>query len=439
MPSQYSLAEWRRWIFIIALAMGIMASPETLVLSANGMGRIGWLYFAAVLVFAGVYLLFAGRYNSFYSSAGAEISGLVETFPRHVIFVLTIYGRCFFAVTAGTMVLARAGYVFNEHFVLWFPNLAFSFALLGVLCLVNIISPRISMYLQAIFLTVFVVGLVVLIAAGFTNPAGWSVPQETVASTGLTGWRPFLMAVFLFLGFEAAYMRMENGEVAETGKGVYLTIILFMLILGLWLTVSYLYVPAGRLAITTVPYATAARAIMGDTGAKVISLVILAGSIMAVNALLIVSASVLQQWSHFHMLPRFLNFPENRPVFPMLITTAAIAGMMAAGQAGYDETVSRMWSAAYIWLAVYAMSLWAEGRLIPDNKESGGKLKGLRRFMGPVVGLVAILLILTDKNWKDYVWFMSISLVVLFFISVSWSYISGRRPDVESGATPDKH
>jgi hypothetical protein len=49
-----------------------------------------------------------------------------------------------FTICAATGILATAGYVCNEMFLYWFPNLGFSFCLLGLLLVINRIGHRFS-------------------------------------------------------------------------------------------------------------------------------------------------------------------------------------------------------------------------------------------------------------------------------------------------------
>ena len=74
--------------------------------------------------------------------------------------VLPLCARVLLLVCASTGTLAIAGYVFNEVFVYWFPNLGFSFCVLVVLLTLNLLSPKVAKTAQLFFVAVALLGLV---------------------------------------------------------------------------------------------------------------------------------------------------------------------------------------------------------------------------------------------------------------------------------------
>ncbi|NIN66172.1 MAG: hypothetical protein GTO63_16055, partial [Anaerolineae bacterium] len=69
---------------------------------------------------------------------------------------IPLCARVAFTICAATGILVVAGYVFNEVFVYWFPNLGFSFLLLGFLLVLNLLGRTISLVAQVIFIAVAV-------------------------------------------------------------------------------------------------------------------------------------------------------------------------------------------------------------------------------------------------------------------------------------------
>jgi amino acid transporter len=118
---------------------------------------------------------------------------------------------------------------------------------------------------------------------------------------------------------------------------------------------SFLYVPADRLAGTTIPHILAARKILGQPGRIIMGLVIISGTGAAINALFAAVGRMMAAVSRQAYLPflpqRFFNRSSNTMIFLALV----IATMMALGVAGTDALDTYIRGSLILWLLNYAV------------------------------------------------------------------------------------
>ena len=118
----------------VAVAIGLLVSPDAFIVLGNQMGSVGLVFLGAV-VFAGVVAL-----DNAYSiaalceqcpGAGGEALGLQKALGTLPAIVLPLCARVVVLVCTSTGTLAIAGYVFNEVFVTGFPISASRFVSWG--------------------------------------------------------------------------------------------------------------------------------------------------------------------------------------------------------------------------------------------------------------------------------------------------------------------
>ena len=158
-------------IIPLTIAIGVMLSPESLVTVGNGMGSVG-VFFVAF-----IFLAMLGHFLNVHSygelsglhSRAEETSVLKEAFGFLPAVLLPLSSKAMFLICASTGILATAGYVFNEVFVYWFPNLGFSFCLLCFLLVINLLSRKVAAVAQIIFVSVALLGLAFLVFVGLVG------------------------------------------------------------------------------------------------------------------------------------------------------------------------------------------------------------------------------------------------------------------------------
>jgi amino acid transporter len=379
-------------LFAIALAMGLIVSPETLMVVGNAAGRAGyWLVFFIVLA-AGVHMITAMAYAKafiLYPHIVAEVRLIHKAFGALPALCVPLCARVTVAVCASTAVLATAGYVFNEVFLYWFPNLGFSFGLLGVLLLINILGLRTTAWAQLVFVSVAIGGLVLLAMAGLLE---WGHPpvQSQDVSTPLAHLVQIGMAgLLVFVGFDLACFS-ENSRQSPV-KAMVVAIVLAGMLFVCWGWVSAKYVALGRLAETSIPHVKTARAVLGQTGRIWMGVIILAGASAAVNALLTAVSKMMAAMAEEGLLPPFFAKGKRQTTVGVIVLGAAVAAMMATGMAGEPILEVYMKAGVCIWLVHYAVILGAALMLTmrtwPDTPGPGKR--GLGALF--VVGLAAVM------------------------------------------------
>ncbi len=108
------------FITSLALATGLMLSPESLVLLGNNTGIMG-IYFLAAILFASIVLIstalcYGEIFSKFPSSTG-EVLFIKEAIGSAAAIVFPICSRVVLTICMSTGVLVTAGFVFNEVFL----------------------------------------------------------------------------------------------------------------------------------------------------------------------------------------------------------------------------------------------------------------------------------------------------------------------------------
>ena len=391
---------------LIAVAIGLMLSSESLTLLGNNAGVAGTsflIFIPAALLLHLVTALSFGELLSPFPGPEGEARFLKEALGSIPAIVLPIGSRVLFTICAATGILATAGYVFNETFLYWFPNLGFSFCLLGLLVLINLLGPKFSETTQIIFVSLALLGLLVLSIGGLS---GWENAPSASGNANPSFFhiaRAALLAPVLFLGYDLAGMTIERTGThsLDLVKAMIVGLLLVALIFYLWGVVSLKYVSPGKLADTTIPYTITAKAIMGQKGRIFMGIVILSGTCAAVNALFMAVSRMIAGMSAQGLLPSLLGAARNRAPISLILLGLGTGIMMAVGMAG--EPVLEVYIRAGIWLwlfnyAVIHLCVLVISRRIPD-KSKHIQIRGYRVF--PMVAFTVLIMILFGLLWTD--------------------------------------
>jgi hypothetical protein len=343
-----------------SLGVGVVLSPETYAALGRAGGDLGSAVPAAIL---GAVLLHSVTVHS-YSAAlrssppeTAEALLIQQTLGKASVMALFLGARVVPAITLSTAILATAGFVFNEVFVTWFPNFAFAgVILLGILG-INLLTDSLAERLQVVLVMTTLLALAVLSLMGLAQ-ASWE-KMPTVTSTPSAGARSLLVPLLFLVGFDLARFgfKTEGRSPAPGAAGAMWTALLAATtILGIWTWAVIMAVPGERLAESTVPHMTAARAIAGHGGRILMGLAVVTGTAGALNALLIaVPRNAAGIASAASGRPSALGTPRWRRLM-VLILGLCIAGMLVSGMAG--EPVLDVWVRAgmLLWLLSYLLT-----------------------------------------------------------------------------------
>ena len=413
-------------VLFLAFALGVMLSPDSLILLGNMLGSEGVAVITGLLIAAGLHTLTAltyGKVGFCPSASDGEICVLRAALGPLPATVLPLCARVLYTVCAATGILAIAGYIFNEVFVYWFPNLGFSFCLLGVLVGLNLAGPRVATLGQLSFVALALGGLlclsaIALLGLGQTPPVpGATVPASPVTVRGL------LAALLLFMGFELALFTTPPAAMALAGRLMTLGMVLAVLVWCVWGLVSVRFVPPARLADSTVPHMLAARAISGHSGRVIMGLVVLGGTCATVNALLSAGSRMLAGMATHGLLPAWLGLCQARPA--LLLLALGPAAMMAMGMAGEPETEVYARAGVLFWLLHYAAIHLAV--LVGPRRQSRqvSWTWGSPPVVMPLLSLAALGLAVLGLVWSDreatrLVQFMGMVLAGAGCLSLAW-------------------
>jgi amino acid transporter len=418
----------------IAIAVGLMISPESLIILGNSMGLAGYYFLFAILlavIIQGITGLNYGKIFSLYPGPGGEAQFIKQALGLIPAVVFPIGSRFVFAVCASTGMLVTAGFVFNEVFLYWFPNFAFAFLLLGLLLSVNFLGLKFSEKLQVVFVMMTLAGLIFLSLVGLLEMSKVTPVVKEGSPVSIT--KVMMLGLLLFIGFDlAGFAKTGNStRPVNTSKAMISGIIVAGIVFCLWGFVSIHYVPMEKLADTTIPYTLAARKILGQPGRVIIGLVVIAGTCSAVNALLIGVSRMIIGMSHQKLLPGFFSGSETRASVPLILMTAGISIMMATGMAGEPNLEVYVRAGFLFWLLNYAVvhvAVLIMRRSIPERSEFS-QLKSYPMItffslLGLIVGFAGLLWY--DNERVLIVKFMIVIFALVSLLSIVWAALRQR-------------
>jgi hypothetical protein len=257
---------------------------------------------------------------------------------------------------ASTGILVTAGFTFNEVFYYRFPNFAFAFLLLAVIIAIHWCPPKVYLRFHAVFVLIAVGCLLFL---GIYGMLAESVSDGPSRSTGNTSFASLVPLVLVFIGFEQMFL--ADIRRPNSSSLLYVIVIFASLVLAGWMFVSLTFVPAERLASSTISYMTAAMQVMGQKGRLIMGMAIIAGSCGAVSGLLRISSRFVEticgnEISHYVR------------IVASLLLGIIIALLMSAGVAGSDKLEIYIRGSLLLWLIYSSLFVMAAAVQLHDTK-----------------------------------------------------------------------
>ncbi len=348
-----------------------MVSPDTLILVGNSAGGAGSLFTVLMCLALLLYLINARAFSLLIRKnfiPGAEGKLIQPSLGAVTATVLPLTGRLLVAVFGASGMLVASGFVFNEVFFHKFPNFAFAFLLLAVLLAIHLAGRKAAEVSQFIFSSIAVIGLIFLALVGLMGHS------DTESNLFIFHPPIHMSAVFLplwfFVGFDL-FIYIRRGQVPASGM-FYQTVIGLLtaaIVLGLWANVSLAYVPAEKLAETTIPHILAARKVFGLSGRFIMGVIVIAGSCAAVNMLFSGIACLLRAMADDRRLPFAWGRSKHSVKFSVIGLAALVAVMMAMGMAGSEYLDVIIHTGLILWLTYYSsvhfmlcLSAWRQKR-----------------------------------------------------------------------------
>ncbi|MBU1138230.1 MAG: hypothetical protein KKA76_04570 [Proteobacteria bacterium] len=333
---------------LLSLALGVswILSPESLVIAGNISGQTGWLTFPSLI---GVVILYVLCNQLLRTEGLPPAPGREFLILQHGGGSITATTLCLAAclpltVLAGTALLVTAGYTLNEVFLYWFPNFGFSFLLLALLTILQLLRKEYGLWLQVCFVGLAMGGLLTLSLFGVFSP---DKPASEILrqSTGFSFSSASLL-LLLFVG--------HGSSLEQKARPFPLALTTGFIIFFLWILASLGHVSPEKLATSTIPYMTAARKILGEPGRQLMGVVIIFGTCGALNGLMILTRNIVDTLSREKTVPAFLSSKKQRWVLPFFLS-AAIGTCMATGLAGDELLELLLRSALILWLLYYSL------------------------------------------------------------------------------------
>lgn len=287
-----------------------------------------------------------------------------ETGPLPAV-TLTLASRLSLVFLLPTGMLVTAGFTFNETFIYWFPNFAFSFLLLGIILTLHLLGDRFALAAQPVFIGLTTSCLVLLCLAGLFNPRELHPIQLEPANQMLLPILLVFPALVLFLGYD---QRQESSHSSDDSGGYYIwALMVGFILLALWGFVSLKHVPQATLANTTIPYIISAREILGQPGRIIIGIAVISGTCGVVNGLFLLANRSLQQMAEQLILSPVFSPALRQRIWPVIFSLL-IAIFMATGLAGSEDLEIFIYGALLFWLLITGMYCFAAARKLQKQK-----------------------------------------------------------------------
>ncbi|RUM43678.1 MAG: hypothetical protein DSY80_05285, partial [Desulfocapsa sp.] len=351
------------------------------------------------------------------SSASSETTLLQNSFGKYGAGTLTIASCLPLLIIAATALLVTSGYTFNEVFLYWFPNFGFAFLLLALLTLLQFLPVKQIHRVQLFFVSLAGMGILILGIYGTISPDKsmgfiFRMPEQFSASG--------LSSALLLLFFAGS--NLLRGK--EKGRPYLLGIALLVFLP--WMFASLAHVNPERLAISTIPFMTASRTIMGDAGRQIMGVVVIAGSCAAFTGFTLLCRQKIEELSQNMMAPSFLAAGGQRWLLPPLI--AVVAGAcMATGLAGDELLEILLRSTLLLWLLCYCFV----GVAAVFSKKSAGaansSVSGIAVFL-LIAGFLTILF--GDPHTMELLKYITLLLLASFSLATLLIFIHPKRKDI---------
>ena len=383
-PSQARLASSLSTVDVVALTVGVVIGAsvfETPALVAGNTGS-GWAALLAWALGGGVSIVGALCYaelTTAYPHAGGDYFYFRRAFGDWLAFLFA-WARLVVIQTGSIALLA---FVFGDYATELWPIGAYSpsiYAALAVagLTLLNALGVRQGKHVQRGLTVATIVGLLVLIGAGlFLVPESAGQAAATGASEG--GGGSFGMAmVFVLLTYggwnEAAYLSAEVRDLRhDMTRGLLGSL---GLITGLYLLVNWAYLQGlglAGMAGSEVVAADLMRAALGEPGAKLISLLVVAAALSSTNATIFTGArtsfALGRDVRFFRFLGRW-DADTETPANALFVQGAVALGLVGVGawtRQGFEAMVDYTAPVFWLFFGLAGAALFVLRRIEPET------------------------------------------------------------------------
>ena len=355
----------RSFLTTACLALSWMLSPDALIMLGNSVGRGGMMFFAPFaigLIFSAL-AIYLTNHPVLATSTGNSFTHLATETGLLPAIILTLASRLCLVLLLPTGMLVTAGFTFNETFIYWFPNFAFSFLLLGIILTLHLAGDSIALAAQPFFIGLTICCLLLLCLVGLFNPQELPPNQITPVNEFSLPILPVFTALILFLGYD----RQESSPSFDKRSLYIWTIIAGFMLLACWGFVSLKHVPQTTLADSTIPYIISAREVLGQPGRIIMGVAIISGTCGLVNGLFLRAGRSLQQMVDHVFHPSVGSSALRQRIFPVLFSLF-IGIFWKAGLAGSENLDIYIYGSLLFWLLMIGMQCFAATRKLQKQQ-----------------------------------------------------------------------
>ena len=414
----------------VALSLGIVMSPDTLVMLGNAVGAAGWMTLGFIVVGIIIHVATVDSFRVLHAAAGNHIKGFQRVLGRRFATILLICGKLPLAVCASTALVVSAGFVFNEVFVYWFPNFAFAIILLGLVTIVNFFGEKVKFFIQSAAVIGVVLGLFALIGASiFARPPAISSPPTGVSFD----YRYLLMVITLLVGFDMGlYAGWKDGDsFSRQYRVLVAALILGGLILFSWGLAAMAVLAPAKLESSSISHMIVARKVLGETGRLIMGAVIICGVFAAVNSLMHATGTMVDKITSADENFRKTDHSAIEHRVTILLISGSSAVLMAMGIAG--DSIIETWirSSLFLWLLYYIFvsiaAYMALRQAVPSIRGSRPKFSVLAKIVSAAgTAAAAMGLLLLEPEPANMLVFLAINITVVTLFIVGVDFFSGR-------------
>jgi amino acid transporter len=341
----------------IVIGAGIFGAPAMVAANAGSVGTMLTAWVMGGLISVAGAMCYAELATT-YPNAGGDYHFLRMAFGERLSFLFA-WARLTVIPTGS---IALLGYVFGDYSTKihdFGPGSSAIYAALMILALtaLNIIGLRSGKRVQNLLTVIEVGGVLFIIGAGLFFAPATAPVAAAAATTGTAHWGLLLVFVMLTYGGwnEAAYVSAETiGPGKNLPRALFLSLALVTVV---YLLVNIAYVKVLGLAGMAGSKAVAAdvlNAVMGQTGAQIISALIAISAITSANATILTAARTTYAFGRDEPMFAFLgrwNARHHAPTNALLVQGAIALALVALGaltRSGFETMVE--YTAPVFWL-----------------------------------------------------------------------------------------
>jgi APA family basic amino acid/polyamine antiporter len=329
----------------------------------------------------GVWLA-AGVLSCFGALAYAELGAMMPATGGQYVYLREAYGDwCAFlcgwvfalaAVPGGIAFLAVGFAIYLDHFVPLSTGArtAVSLALVAGLSIVNAIGVREGVWVQRIFTSLKIAGLLLVICAAVFAPAAANTGHAELPPLTYAGFGVAMSACLMaYNGW--SYVSFVAGEVKRPERNLPGSLALGMgIVMALYVSANLAYLHVMRIpeiAATERVGAAAAERVMGPAGATVLSAVVLLSIVGAINGCILTGARIPFAQARDGLF--FASFCRIHPRFETPAFAIAMQGLwtcLLIVTGSYQGLSSYTIFSAWIIYTMSVMAVWVLRRKAPD-------------------------------------------------------------------------